>query len=168
MRIILLIILFSFLTKRCCGQEKRISIGIIYKLHTSNFLLKKDSIVEVYDKPLIEVEKIAVKFTDVFYNNETKEIRLIGRTFYQDTLNPSGLPGVGIFKGVRNHNILSSFDLISESRNKKNYDNDGLFDVILKLNEMESLYFYMPNFYCEEFRLYELIKDKSINNNRHK
>lgn len=160
MKTILLIILFSLSYLVCyCQQNSKIRPKEIYNLYTSNFLLRiNDSLVRVYDQPLVEVEKLAIKITDAFFNNKTGEIRIIGRTCFGNTANNMGVPYVSIFKGIRRDSILLNLVLIGESTNSHNLKDHGFFDVSIKIKENESLYFFMPQFHLEEFKLGILLR----------
>ena len=150
-----------------CQQSKKIPPEEIYNLRTSKFLLLiRDSSVEEYDGPLLEVEKLAIKISDVFFNSKTDEIRVIGRTCFGDTANNMGVPSVSIFKGVRKDGILSNLVLIGETTNNHNLKDHGFFDVSIKFKENESLYFFMPQFHLEEFKLGMLLRSGHLRNER--
>ncbi len=145
------------------GQFKRIPTSLIYKQHVRKYLVKQDSLIKIYDNPLIEVHKLAIKINSASYNNNTKELTLIGKICYGDTIHCMGLPNIEIFKGVRDsNNILTSFKLIGKSKENKNIDKAGTFYTTFKLSKKESLMFYLPSFYLEEFKIGKLINSKEF------
>ena len=78
MKNLLVIIGLSLLSQTCFGQQfKRIPVDLIYKQHVSKFLIKQDSIVKEYDRPMLEVETLAIKITDVFFSDVMKDGFLI-------------------------------------------------------------------------------------------
>ena len=155
MKTTFLIILLSLLhLAGYCQQNEKIPAEKVYNLHTSKFLLRlNDSLVREYDRPLIEVETIAIKIIDVYFNKKTDELRIMGRACFGDTANNAGIPYVSIYKGTRKDSTLSNFALLGESTNGQNLKDHGFFDISVKLKEGESLYFVMPQFYLEEFKL---------------
>lgn len=158
----LLILVSVFFCLSGIGQKKAIPVGIIYNCQNKDFLVKKDSFVMVYDLPIIEINKLAIKITESFWDIKENEIRLVGRVFYKDTLSYPGMPGVGIFKGVKSReNVLASFEFVAATRASEVNDSIGLFDVTVKCSKGESLFFYMPYFYLEEFKLGSLVKELS-------
>ncbi len=163
MRNYFLIVSFILLGAHTFCQSKEISVKTIYRYHVTKFLVKQDSLIKEYDDPLIETHKFYIAISKAFFDSKSKELRLIGRVcLTDDTLTCLGIPGVEIFKAIKDKsNILSSrTELAETSHNKDSLDKDGFFDFKFKIEKAESLLFFMPYFYLEEFKLGELMGDK--------
>ncbi|MES1215355.1 MAG: hypothetical protein ABUT20_07555 [Bacteroidota bacterium] len=67
-----------------------------------------------------------------------------------------GIPGVRIFKAEKSvgDSLINIVDLAeSSSIQDSSFYKSGLFDVKFKMDKGESLFFYMPHFYIDEFKI---------------
>ncbi len=159
---ILATILLSLSTSILC-QSRRIPVSVLYQQQVGGVQIREDSIVKIYGTPLFEVSRFYIRVDKAFVNQDAKELRMIGKVCYYDKEKTCvGLPNVGIFKAqksqdnlLKNITTVSTSSFVQDSMNK-----NGFFDIKLRINKGESLFFYMPHFYLEEFKL-----DKLIGNN---
>jgi hypothetical protein len=137
-------------------QKKIIPVEMIYKQKVDHYLIKQDSLIKSYELPLIEVNKFHVVFEKALYSYETKEIEITGKVCYSnDPNNCMGLPKVKIFLSRKNEKniLLNEIKLGETSHDTDALDNNGFFEIKFNLCEDYSLFFYLPNFYLQEFKI---------------
>lgn len=169
-KVIVLAICLCFGARGFC-QTKEISISLLNNQHVPGLLILEDSLVKVYNAPLIEVFRFNVKLYKASLNPKTNEISVTGRICSGDTISKcNGLPNVSLFKAQRNSlNILNNMlDLGESSYSADSLEKNGFFDVKFKIKKGESLFFYMPHFYLEEFKLNKFISKAVISKKKRK
>lgn len=102
--------------------------------------------------PFVYLHGIYVEFYKVYLNKQTKEIRIIGRC--------EAIGGIDIFKAIRTKNKIAHKNLIGEtSYDEKYINNDGFFDITMKVDKNESLFFHETIYFLIEFNVYKLFYD---------
>lgn len=160
---ILLASFFLFSQSDTFCQHREIPPSYIFKYRVTKYLLKEDSVVKEYNDPLIEVDKFFIRIQKASFNKASNEIHLNGKICFDNNFeNCHGLPGVGIFKAQINKNnvLINLVELAMSTYDKDSIENSGFFDFQFKVNKDESLFFFMPNFYLEEFKLGEIRSKK--------
>lgn len=96
------------------------------------------------------LDGIHIEFYKVFLNQKEREIRLIGRC--------DAVAGIDIFKAIKGEKLINK-KLISETSYDKTYlNNDGFFDVTMKVEKNESLFFHETIYFLQEFSIYKLFQ----------
>ena len=160
---LLITLIFLGTTSLRC-QPKEVPPEHINAYRVDKFLVKQDSVIKIYDHPLMHIRRFYVKINNAIFDTKSNELRLIGTVCYlNDTVSCLGIPGVSIFGAIKNNdNILSSIvEITQSSSNQDTLEKDGLFDFRFKIEKGRSLFFFMPDFYLEEFKLGELFKNRS-------
>jgi hypothetical protein len=169
MKKVLIWAVFYHLAINVSCQPKVIPVRFLYDKHVQEVLLIKDSSVRIYDRPIIEVHRFGIKFDKAILDLKSKKIRIIGRIcMYAEAKECIGLPGVSIFKGIREKSGLKDTLHFGESSsNRDKIGKGGYFDFKITIKKTESIFFFTPDFYLEEFKIGELI-DNTINDSKKK
>ena len=130
------------------GQFKEISVSQINKLEVRE-LKCLDSNGNINRLCSLGLDGIHIEFYKAFLNQKEREIRLIGRC--------GAIAAIDIFEAIKVENKLINKTLIAETSNDKLYiNNDGFFDVTMKVDKNKSLFFYETLYFLKEFSVYKL------------
>ncbi len=107
----------------------------------------------------VDLESFYVLIYKAFINPNTKELRLIGRVCGSEADNASGIPGITIMISSKTEGRITNLNVISESTyTENNINNDGFFDIGIKVAQNESLFFYNPSFFLKEYKISKLFR----------
>jgi hypothetical protein len=132
------------------SQFKEIRIAQIGKLQVME-LRCLDSGRVISNNCSLVLDGIHVEFYKAFINQKEREVRLIGRS--------GSICGIDIFQAVKMENRLIDKKMVSEtSCDKANINNDGFFDITMKVENNESLFFHETLYFLREFSVYKLFQ----------
>jgi hypothetical protein len=133
------------------GQLKEVPVSRIIKLKV-NELKCLDSNSVVTNICSLGLDGISVEFYKVFLDEKESEIRIIGRC--------GAIAGIDIFKAVKKENKLYKITLLGEtSYDKKYINNDGFFDIVMKVDKNESLFFHETRYFLVEYSVFKLFQN---------
>jgi hypothetical protein len=133
------------------SQFKEISVSKINKLQVME-LRCLDSNGVINNLCPLDLDGIRVEYYKAFLNQKEREIRLIGRC--------GAFGGIDIFEAIKIENKLIEKKLISETSYDKGYiNNDGFFDVTMKVDKNKSLFFHETCYFLREFSVYKLLQN---------
>jgi hypothetical protein len=162
---ILTAFVFSLSTSAFC-QSKIIANSLLYEQELECPCILEDSVIKNYGSPLLEVNRFYVTLDKVFFDRSPKVIRIKGKVcFYERGMDKVGIPGVRIFKAEKTvgDSPINIVDLAETSLiHDSSFYNSGLFDIKFKIKKGESLFFYMPHFYIDEFKIGGAIEKAKI------
>ncbi len=132
------------------SQFKEINVAKINDLQTKE-LRCLDSNSNINRLCPLDLDGIHIEFYKAFLNRKEGKIRLIGRC--------GAVGGIDIFEAINVENKLINKTLISETSNDKTYiNNDGFFNVTIKVEKNKSLFFYETRYFIREFSIYKLFQ----------
>lgn len=150
MKLILIIVYSLGLVITGYGQLKEVPVSRITGLKV-NELRCLDSNAVVTNICSLGLDGISVQFYKVFLDEKEKEIRIIGRC--------GAIAGIDIFKAAKRGNKLNKITLLGEtSYDKKYINNDGFFDIIMKVDKNESLFFHETRYFIVEYSAFKLFQ----------
>jgi hypothetical protein len=155
----LLILVSMFFIQQVNGQSKPLPVSAFYKTRVKE-LQCADSTGAISQSCPICILSLSIVIYRVSFDKSEKELHLTGRVcVLSDTTDCFGFAGVEIFKGVKGNNIVANKQVVGQTTgNSTHSDNDGFFDIRMKVNPKESLFFYDFQFRVEEYKVYELVK----------
>lgn len=164
MRVLLISLVLIICYLNASSQLKLISPNQVYnkKVNQHDCIDSNQNITKFCAVDLLNFE---VVFYRTYINKKTNELRLIGKVCFADTGDCFGFPGISIFKSSIKENHLTNFDIITETTNATGSDevsNSGFFDITLKVNSEESLFFYNPSFFLKEYKISQLFQNSIV------
>lgn len=160
MRAIITLLLITTSQTCCFGQIKKVSIEIIYSKYNNQILIRHDSIIEVSPHAQVGQDAFQIKFFNAFFDEADCKMRLIGKSCYKDTLKCEiGWPVVQVFKARYSNGNLFDLVVLGEALETNDRSSHAHFDVSFSLKRSESLFFYHPGYYLEEYKLGELFRE---------
>lgn len=144
------------------SQSLEIKPTCVYDYRVEKFLVKKDSLVLQYDDPLISILRFYVRFNKVFFDKSTGEFSMAGKVC-STSGDCWGVPRISIFKASKNNDkTLHGINRFAEtSFGGDSLVDDGNFCFKINIRAGESIFFSMPGFYLEEFKLGEFVEKSS-------
>lgn len=163
MRSILMTTPLVIVSMFCLGQGKRISIDLINNTYDDRCLVKTDSLISVHQDALVGFDHFQIKFSEAFFDEANCKLRIIGKSCYRDSLKCDfGWRSVQIFTAKNANGVLLDQVELGETLDTKRISDIGRFDITFCLTKNQSLFFFHPGFYLEEFRLGELIEQNVL------
>jgi hypothetical protein len=140
------------------AQSKAVPLTLIKEQHEKRLIIKKDSLITFYSTPLIEVNNFFVNFDSAFYISNLGIMRLYGKICFRSGTPCIGLQGVNIFVAkINTRNVLYNIKEVGESSyDKDSVDKNGYFDIRFNLKPGYSLFFEMPNFYLDQYKIWAI------------
>ena len=155
--ILLIFIFFIFLNSSYC-QLKKISVLKIANQQVKSIqCLDSTGIISKFCS--LDLDGFSIIFYSAYLDKSKNELQLIGRVCSSDKMNSSGIAGVQIFKALKKDNKLTKRYSIGETTYDKNsINNDGFFDITLKVEKKNSLFFYNQKYFLKEFTISRLLQ----------
>lgn len=158
MKIILLVLSLIFFSTLVVAQSKQIPVSKIANQRVNDMRCLDSSWSISRICPLGQI-RCSVVFYFVFVDKGNKTIRLIGRVQVIENIESTGLTGIEIYKGITLGGKLSSRTFIGETTDGGEFiSNDGFFDVTMKVEKNESIFFCRYRYYLEEFTVFKLLQ----------
>ncbi len=158
MKILLSFFSLFFLHDSCYCQLKQVAVSnIVYLEEKGLCCLDSTNIVSTFCP--LNLDGFKIKFYAINLDKDKGKLQLIGRVCVSDEINSSGLLGIEIFKAKKVENKLTGRASVGETTDGKKFiSNDGFFDIILKVESNESLFFYRTGYFLKEFSVFKLLQ----------
>lgn len=158
MKMLLLIFSLVFLINSSYCQLKQISVSKITYQQEKN-LRCIDSTDTISKFCSVDLDGFRVRFYAAYLDKSKGELQLIGRVCVSDKMNSSGISDIEIFKGRKIENKLIGRSSVGETTDGKSFiNNDGFFDIKLKIEKNESLFFHSQRYFLKEFAISKLLQ----------
>lgn len=156
-KLLLLLCVGLFATTTYC-QLKQISVSKVYTLHVKGMNCL-DSVSGISTTCSLGQERLTVFFYSAYLDKTNSELQLIGRVCIAKQMNSSGVAGIDIFRAIKSGNKLINRQPVGKTTyDRESIYNDGFFDIRLKFNKKESLFFYGYRYFIEEFAIGKLLE----------
>jgi hypothetical protein len=107
----------------------------------------------------LSLDGFTVKFYSSYIDRNKGELQLIGRVCVSEGETGSGISGVEIFKAMKSDNKLVGRISVGETTDGNKFiTNDGFFDITVKVEKNESLFFYRTGYFVKEFTVFKLFE----------
>lgn len=107
----------------------------------------------------LNLDGFTVKFYSSYIDRNKGELQLIGRVCVSEGANGSGISDVEIFKAMKSDTKLVGRISVGETTDGNKFiANDGFFDITVKVENNESLFFYRTGYFVKEFTIFKLFQ----------
>lgn len=158
MKILLLVLSLFFLLDSSYCQLKQMPVSKINNQQEKGLRCLDSSNAISVSCPL-NLDGFTVKFYSSYIDRNKGELQLIGRVCVSEGANASGISEVEIFKAVKSENKLVGRIPSGETTDGNKFiANDGFFDITVKVEDNESLFFYRAGYFVKEFTVFKLFQ----------
>ncbi len=133
------------------SQSKPISVTRVKNLEVAS-LICIDSNGKKTTGCSLDLDGFEVEFYKAFLDSKTAELRIIGRVTHPFSY-------VEIFLGTKDSIPLRE-PISRTSYDQENINNNGFFDVSLKIGQTSVLYFYEPRYFVRQFSVSKLLEQR--------
>ncbi len=153
--LLLCIVVFNSIAGYC--QLKQIAISKVLSQQAKG-LRCIDSSGIISEHCSLDLDGFSIRLYAAYFDNNIKEMRLIGRVCMSDIMSSAGISDIEIFKAQAKDKKIIDKTLIGRTSFDKQYiNNDGFFDITLTVNKNESLFFYGTGYFLKEFTVFKLL-----------